>query len=104
MGYRTPLAAHVSQDDGVWPKRHCDGGHQRGGYCAVGFARKIREAAGVSSAGWPNQAKNSRLREQALFNAAQRTRIRVHKIQKARLQGHEAALRMGTDGWPGGTA
>jgi L-rhamnonate dehydratase len=40
VGHRISLAAHVSQDDGVWPQRHRHGRHQRGGHRALGFLGK----------------------------------------------------------------
>ena len=97
VGHRISLAAHVSQDDGVWPQRHRHGRHQRGGHRALGHSRQVREAAGLSPARRAHEAENSGLCEPALQHAAGRTRARIEKIQGRRLQGDEAALRLGAD-------
>ena len=68
VGHRISLAAHVSQDDGVWPQRHRHGRHQRGGHRAVGHSRQVREAAGLSSARRAHETENSRLCQPALFS------------------------------------
>ena len=44
VGHRISVAAHVSQHDGVWAQGHGDDGHQRGGYCVVGFAGERRRS------------------------------------------------------------
>ena len=59
------------------------------------IARQVREAAGLSPARRPHQTANSRLCQPALQHAAGRTGARSEEIQGRRLQGDEAALRLG---------
>ena len=60
------LAAHVPQDNGIWPQGHRHGRHQRGRHRAVGCARQIGQAACVSPAWRKNEIANSSLREPTL--------------------------------------
>ena len=84
----------VSQDDGVRPQGHRDGGDQRGRHRALGSARQVGEAAGVSFAGRANEAENSRLREPALQRAARTTGER--SANDTRSEGYKAMkLRFG---------
>ena len=98
VGHRISLAAHVSQDHGVRPQRHRHGRHQRAwtsrsGTCSAN-PRSSRSIA--CSAAAPNRKFPSM---PAGFTARRWSELarEAEAIQGRRLQGDEAALRLGTD-------
>ena len=94
--HRVPLAAHVSQDDGVWAEGRGDGGDQRRGHRDVGHPREGDEPAGVQAARRAHEAEDSGLRQPPLQPAARRARRRNAEVLRRGLSRDEDALRLGT--------
>ncbi len=88
------LAADVSPDDGLRAQRRRDDGDQRGRYCAVGPAGKIRQAACLPLA-WEDGRRNAFRCTRAASTACRWIELRV-EAQRYKDEGYKAMkLRFG---------
>ena len=99
VGHRVSVAAHVSPDHGIRAQGRRHDGDQRGRYRALGSAGKSRETTCVSPARRANEGTHPGVCQPSLQPCRSTNSRRGAALQGRRIQGDEAAFRLGAGGW-----